>query len=737
MSFTISPDVSQPSHFSELPAPVSNYKSRSSTTVTIPSQSTRKTNSTIKTKFPISTEVNEPDKNYQIQPLIDLLRDSASKGSLRQAKTVHGFVLKSSFSDTELLILSNHLANFYSKCSYFDGACKVFDKMSQRNIFSWTVMIVGSTENGFFVDGFNFFCQMINDGIRPDSFALSAITQTCIGLDCVELGKLVHAQIVVGGLASHTVVVTSLLNMYAKLGRIEDSYKVFETMTEHTDVSWNAIISGFTLNGFHSEAFDHFLRMKNEEILPNMYTLISVSKAVGQLGDVDKGKEVESLASELGMESNVQVGTALIDMYSKCGSLCDARAVFDSNFTNCGVNMPWNAMISSYSQNECSQEALELCVRMCQNDIKSDVYTYCSVFNAIASSKYLQFGNQVHGMVLKSGSDMMVISVYNAIVDAYAKCGALVDVRKIFDRMEERNIVSWTTLVTAHSQCSQWEEALAVFSQMRKEGFIPNQFTFSSVLRSCSGLCFLEYGQQVHGLICKVGLDSDKCIESALVDMYAKCGSISEAEKVFEKIINPDTVSWTAMISSYAQHGLSENALQLFSRMEQLGIKANAVTLLCVLSACSHGGLVEKGLHYFQVMEENYGLVPETEHYACIVDLFGRVGRLDDAMEFIRKMPIEPSEIVWQTLLGACRVHGNIELGKIAARKVLSIRPDSATYVLLSNTYIESGSLEDGHTLREVMKEQGFRKEPGCSWISVNGRVHKFYAGNQNHPQKR
>ncbi|KAL5812551.1 hypothetical protein ACOSQ3_027501 [Xanthoceras sorbifolium] len=223
---------------------------------------------------------------------------------------------------------------------------------------------------------------------------------------------------VIRGFASHTVVVTSILNMYAKLGRIEDSYKVFNTMTEHTEVSWNAIISGFTFNG--------------------------------QLGDVDKGKEVESLASELGMESNVQLGTALIDMYSKCGSLNNARAVFDSNFTDCGVNMPWNAMISGYSQKKCSREALELYVRMCQNDIKSDVYTYCSVFNAIASLKYLQFGNQVHGMLLKSRADMLVISVYNAIADAYAKCGALVDVRKIFDRMEERNIVFWTTLVTAH-----------------------------------------------------------------------------------------------------------------------------------------------------------------------------------------------------------------------------------------------------------------------------------------------
>ncbi|XP_031261225.1 pentatricopeptide repeat-containing protein At4g02750-like [Pistacia vera] len=249
---------------------------------------------------------------------------------------------------------------------------------------------------------------------------------------------------------------------------------------------------------------------------------------------------------------------------------------------------------------------------------------------------------------------------------------------------------------------------------MTEEGFRPNQFTFSSVQVSCSGLCFLEYGQQIHGLLCKAGLDTDKCIESALVDMYANCGSVREAEKVFERISNPDTVSWTAMMSSYAQHGLSEDALRLFRKMEQLGMKPNSVTLLCVLFACSHRGLVEQGLIFFQRTEQNYGLVPEMEHYACIVDLFGRVGCLDDAME----------------------VHGNVELGEIAAEKVLSVRADSATHFLLSNTYIESGSFEDGLTLREVMKEKGVKKEPGYSWISVQGKVHKFYAGDQQHPQK-
>ncbi|XP_059457279.1 pentatricopeptide repeat-containing protein At2g33680-like [Corylus avellana] len=728
--FSIKLGVPQPPHLAVLPAPVSNDKKVRHRILTLPS------NGTHGGKGAQSAARDETHKQSHFQPLVDLLRDCVDKRSVEQAKAVHGLVLKSDFSGRDLLVLLNHVAHTYSKCSGFDAALRVFDKMSERNVFSWTVMIVGSTENGFFLQGFQFFCEMMNLGILPDGFAYSSIMQTCIGLDCVELGKMVHALIVIRGFASHTFVSTSLLNMYAKLGMIEDSYKVFETMTEHNQVSWNAMISGFTLNGLHLEAFDHFLRMKKGDITPNMYTLISVSKAVGNLGDIGKGKEVHKYVSELGLESNVLVGTALMDMFSKCGSLSEARSILYSNFINCGVNTPWNAMISGYSQCGFSQEALELFQEMSRNDIKSDVYTYCSVFNAIAALMFLQFGKGVHGMVLKCGLNMNV-SVSNAIADAYAKCESLEDVRKVFDRMEERDIVSWTTLLTAYSQCSEWEEALAIFSRMREEGFIPNQFTLSSVLVACTSLCLLEYGHQVHSLLCKAGLDTDKCIESALIDMYAKCGSITEACKVFERISNPDTITWTAVISGCAQHGLMEDAIQLFRRMDQSGVKPNAVTLLCVLFACSHGGMVEEGLNYFQQMEDTYGLVPKMEHYACVVDLLGRVGRLDDAMKFIQRMPIEPNVMVWQTLLGACRVHGNVELGEIAAQKILSIMPEfSATYVLLSNTYIEAGSYEDGLILRDRMKEQGVKKEAGYSWISVNGRIHKFYAGDQQHPQK-
>ncbi|KAK7399814.1 hypothetical protein VNO78_11006 [Psophocarpus tetragonolobus] len=672
-----------------------------------------------------------------IQPVIDLLKSCEESGSLKQANCIHGHLLKSGFGDRESLVLMNHAVHAYSKCNDYNAACRLFNAMPQRNVFSWTVMIVASNEHGHYHNGLELFCMMLEHGVLPDGFAFSALLQSCVGLNSVELGQMVHAHVVVTGFLMHTVVGTSVLNMYAKLGESESSVKVFSTMPEVNIVSWNAMISGFTSNGLHLQAFDCFINMIEVGVTPNNFTLVSVSKAVGQLADIHKCHQVHKYASNWGLDSNTLVGTALIDMYSKCGSMFDAQTLFDKKFTSCLVNTPWNAMITGYSQAGSHIEALELFTRMCQNDIKPDIYTFCCVFNSIAALKCLKSLRETHGMTLKYGFDALQISATNALADAYAKCDSLEAVENVFNRMEDKDIVSWTTMVTAYCQYSEWGKALTIFSQMRNDGLVPNHFTLCSVITACGGLCLLEYGQQIHSLICKVGMDTETCIESALIDMYAKCGNLTGAKKIFKRISNPDIVSWTAIIFTYAQHGLVEDALQLFKKMEQSAAKINAVTLLCILFACSHGGMVEEGLKIFHKMEDAYGVVPKMEHYACVVDLLGRVGRLEEAMEFINKMPIEPNEMVWQTLLGACRIHGNAILGEVVAKKILSTQPQhSSTYVLLSNMYIESGLYEDGLSLRDTMKERGIRKESGYSWICIRGEVHKFYAGDQQHPQQ-
>ncbi|KAF3594901.1 hypothetical protein DY000_02026359 [Brassica cretica] len=681
--------------------------------------------------------------SYPVTSLTELLRDSADKNSLQKTKSIHGIFTKSQFTSKSLTLLLNQMVIAYSKTSDFGSARQVFDEIPHKSVFSWTVLIVGATENGFHRDGFGYFVEMLCCGVSPDEYALSAAAQACTCcLDGVTLCEMVHAQVVIRGFSSLTFVNTSLLSLYAKLGRVGDSRKVFSSMESRNEVSWNAMISGFVSNGFYSEAYVSFSRMLEEGIRPNVPCFISVSKAVGKLRDVEKGRYIARVALEMGVQSNIHVGTALIDMFAKCGCLTEARSVFESSFSGCGgVNLPWNALLSGYTSSREGEEAVLLFLRMCRNDVKRDVYTYCSALNSIADMKALEYVKQVHGMIVKGGGETTgVMSLFNALMDAYAKCGELGAMRKLFDvTREEANQISWTTLVTAYSQSSEWEEeALSVFSQMRETGFQPNQITFSSVLASCASLCFLEYGQQVHSLTLKTGFATDKCVESALIDMYAKCGSVRDAIKVFESLKDPDVVSWTAMISGYAQHGMAKDALRLFRRMEELVFpKPNSVTFLCLLFACSHGGLVDEGLRCFHLMEDKYGLVPEIEHYACVVDILGRVGRLSKAWEFIMKIPIEPDEKVWSTLLGACRVHGNIQLAEIAARKVVCYNPeDSAALVLLANAYREAGNVEAELSVRNVMNSQAMRKEPGLSWITIGGQIHKFCSGDQHHPQK-
>ncbi|CAH2043992.1 unnamed protein product [Thlaspi arvense] len=466
-----------------------------SSSVFLPAQIRQKPREiSISSSVPSSSAVNDEIHGncYSVTSLIELLRDSADERCLEKAKSIHGLVAKFQFMGKPLTVMLNQMVIAYSKCSDFGSALQVFDEIPQKSVFSWTVLIVGATENGFYRDGIDYFVEMLECDIFPDEYALSAAIQACIGVESIDLGQMVHAQVITRGFSSLSFVNTSLLSMYAKLGRIGDSCKVFNSMENRNEVSWNAMISGFVSNGLYSEAYNSFLRMLGEDIRPNVSCFISVSKAIGQLRDAEKGRYITSIAFEMAMQSNIHVGTALIDMLAKCGCVTEARSVFESNFTGCGGNLPWNAMISGYTTSRHGEEAMLLFLRMCQNNIKRDVYTYCSTLNSIADLRSLEYAKQVHGMIWKSGRELTSVSLCNALMDAYAKCGELEAMRKLFDTREEANQISWTTLVTAYSQSCEWEEALSVFSQMRETGFQPNEITFSGVFASCASLCFLQ-----------------------------------------------------------------------------------------------------------------------------------------------------------------------------------------------------------------------------------------------------
>lgn len=463
------------------------------------------------------------------------------------------------------------------------------------------------------------------------------------------------------------------------------------------------------------------------------FTFSGVLTACTSLMALEQGKGIHANIAKTGFKSNDFVGNALVDMYGKCGYVEDARRVFDE--------MPkrdialWNSMMASYAYNEHSEEAIALFCEMQWEGMKPNEFSLTSVLSACICPEYLKFGRQAHSYVIQTGLDSHV-PVENALITMYAKCGTIDNSRLVFDKMIDRNVISWTALIVGYVQKMHDEEALKLFCQMQQEGMEPNQFTFATILSACGSLGALENGKQVFAQTIKTGFVATIDVWNALVTMFAQCGFIEDAKNVFNIAPGQDVVTWNAIIAGCVQHGQGKEALQLFEQMQLTGLKPDRITFILIISACRHLGLVDAGRHYLDSMSRDFGIKPEAEHYACIVDLLGRAGHLDEAMDFIKQISAEPSVSVWQMLLCACRVHGNTKLGQFAAERILDLEPHVAeTYVLLSNTYAAAGKWDEVAKVRALMKYRGVIKEPECSWIEAQKKVHSFVVGDISHPQ--
>lgn len=372
---------------------------------------------------------------------------------------------------------------------------------------------------------------------------------------------------------------------------------------------------------------------------------------------------------------------------------------------------------------------------MLSDGLRPDQFTFASVLSACASLLDLRWGKKVHSHSIITGFEKDVF-VGSALVDMYIKCDNIDNAFKVFDKMPERNVVSWTAMMVGFAQKGYGDKALSHFSQMHCAGMKPDELTFASVLSACASLTALEQGKQVHVHIVRSGYEAFVGVSNALVTMYAKSGSIDDAEQVFKKMLVQDEVSWTALVVGYAHHGLAKEALEVFDEMLSKGMSPDHVTFIGVLSACNHAGLIDEGCRYFDSMTKCHQITPKVDHYACMIDLLGRSGRLNEAETLIDNMPFEPDATVWGALLSACRTHGNVDVGKRAAEKLFELEPrNAATYVQLSNTYAAAGRWDDAARVRRMMKERGVKKVAGCSWIEVKSKWHAFVAGEKSHPQ--
>ncbi|XP_057851870.2 pentatricopeptide repeat-containing protein At3g24000, mitochondrial [Cryptomeria japonica] len=512
-----------------------------------------------------------------------------------------------------------------------------------------------------------------------------------------------------------------------------DARQVFDKMPQRSAVSWNSMIAGYVQNGKIEQAFELFRYMQGANVELNGFVFVSVLRGCISHGSIEQGRQVHGYVVKIGLELNVIVGSVLVDMYAKCDSIENACKVFDKMPEQDVVS--WTTMIAGCAQADQGEKALKLYVKMQEQGLKGNQFTLTSVLTACAGRMSLEEGMQFHAYLIKSGFELSIFAA-NALVDMYAKCKRIEDAFHVFNKMPKRDHISWSTMVVGYGQNMLANEALELVCEMQWEGVKPDNFAFASILSACAGIAAIEQGMQVHTQIIQMGFEQDIYVENALVDMYSKCGNIEAAWNVFDSIYNPNVVSWTAMITGYAKHGLAEKAIQLFEQMLQVGIMPNHITFVGVLSACNHVGLVEKGYRYFESMIHDYGITPRMEHYVCMVDLYGRNGCLEEAKNLIDRMPIKPDALVWQTLLGSCKVHGNMELGKVAAEHVIELKPhDSAGYVLLSNIYATAGRWDEAANVWNTMKQRGVIKEPAHSWVVIKNKVHAFVAGDRSHPQ--
>ncbi|CAN1270390.1 Pentatricopeptide repeat-containing protein At4g14850 [Linum perenne] len=570
---------------------------------------------------------------------------------------------------------------------------------------------------------------------NPDSFTFTCVLKACSGLPALEMGRQVHALSVKIGLISDVFVGCGAFDMYSKTGSIADAGKLFDEMPERNIVTWNAYISNAVLDGRPKGALQAFIEfVRKLGIEPTDYVISSVVSACAELAGMELGRSVHALAVKSCVDADVYVGSALVDMYGKCGSIHDAEQTFrempEKNL------FAWNAMISGYAHQGHADMAIRLFRKLFDEMPERNIVTWnayisnavldgrpkgalqafiefvwmggepdgitlCAFLNACADTLNLVLGKQLHGFVMRSGFEMMRsgfesdVSVSNGLIDFYGKCKEVGLAEMVFDGMERRNlsVVTWTSLISGCVQNGHFSSALRLFSNMRREDILPKptDYVISSVVSACAELAGIELGRSVHALAVNSCVDADVYVGSALVDMYGKCGSIHDAEQTFREMPEKNLFAWNAMISGYAHQGHADMAIGLFREMASV-VAPNYVTFVCVLSACSRGGAVETGMDVYESMMKKYGIEAGPEHYACVVDMLARSGLVERAYDFVQKLPIRPTISIWGALLNACRVHGKPEIGKIAADNLFELDPkDSGNHVLLSNMFAVAG----------------------------------------------
>lgn len=681
-----------------------------------------------------------------------------------------GIRIRAISSTPQSLFECNRVLQELSKAGRIDDAQKLFDEFPHRDEYTWNTMIAAYSSSGRLADASNLFasvptkssvtwsslisgyCQhqhaseafrlfwkMRLEGDKPSQFTLGSILSMCSSMGKLRSGRKIHGYTVKTHFDCNDYVIAGLVDMYAKNNCIIDAERLFQAVPEKdrkNHVLWTALITGYSQSGDGFKAMEYFRDMRFHEVEANQFTFPSVLKACSLVYADEFGSQMHGLIEKSGFGLNLFVHSALIDMYAKCGRLDNAKRVLETGCVDDVVC--WNSLIVGFVRQGFAEQARSLFRKMRAKDIRVDEFTIPSLLNSLATLDVSRDAESVHGLIFKTGFECYKL-VRNALIDLYAKQGKMNLAFDVFKIMENKDVVSWTSLVSGYAQNGFYEDAIRVYGDMRFTGVCLDEIIISCVISACAELTVLELGQQVHGDFVKSGIGPSLSVDNSIMSMYAKCGSIEDATMIFNSMEHRNLISWTAIIDGYARNGKGKESLELYDLMIHNGLKPDFVTFIGVLFTCSHSGEVEKGRNFFTAMKNVYGISPGPQHYACMIDLLVRSGNFAEVEEMLNRMEAESVEIdsaVWKAILASCRSHKNLELGERAANNLFLLEPRNAVpYVLLSNLYFAVGRAEDAANLRRLMKLRGIHKEPGISWLEINSKIHTFTSEDRGHPR--
>ncbi|KAK6142503.1 hypothetical protein DH2020_022851 [Rehmannia glutinosa] len=513
----------------------------------------------------------------------------------------------------------------------------------------------------------------------------ATIVHACTKSFRFTVGLQLHCHLIKSGLETDRFVGNSLLALYFKLGSdFDGTRKFFDGLSYKDVVSWSSMISGYIRVGRPMNAIQLYLEMLDFGIEPNAFTLSAVIKA--------------------------------------CSRPSDSRQLFDEMVEPDAVCC--TSVISALTRSDLYQEALGMFHLMFRKyGFLPDWFTFGSAFTALGNLERLKQGKEVHAQIVTGGFHGNVF-VDSSLVDMYAKCGMVEESQRVFDRMERKNSVSWCALLGGYCRKGEFEVVIGLFRNMEKD-----LYSFGIVLRACAGLAAEKLGKEVHCQYLKRGSWRDVVVESALVDLYAKCGFVDFAYRIFLKMPVKNLITWNSMIGGFAQNGRGAEAVGIFDQMILERVKPDYISFIGVLFACSHSGLVDEGRKYFMAMYKDYGLKAGIEHYSCMVDLLGRAGKIEEAEDLIMNSEFRNDPSLWAALLGACATT-NPTVAERIAKKMIELKPDyHLSYVLLANVYRAAGRWKDSHKIWNQMQKRGVKKIPGKSWIDNSSLNPSLYVG--------